>query len=134
MITTNQIYNYIEEVVNTSSRPVYTTSRDEPITEHFPACQIKLLDQVDDQRALPLSFATKAHVSSRVNFEVHVYSNKKNTALSEAREIMDDVELAFRQLSFIKIARLQMESINSTIVHLVARFTRNIADGDELQN
>ena len=131
MITENQIYTYVEEVVNTASRPVYCSSIKEPIPEELPSCMIGEIGRADLQNALPLSFARKETVSKRITFEVHVFSNKKNIALSEAREIMDDAELAFRQLHFVETMREPLSGNNTTLVHLVARFTRNIGDGDE---
>lgn len=132
MITPNQIYTYIEERVNTQTRPVYCSSIKEPIPEQLPSCQIGEIGRADLQTALPLSFATKPNVSQRLTYEVHVYSNKKNRALSEAREIMDDAELAFRQLHFVKTSREPIQGANTSIVHIVARFTRNVGDGDEI--
>lgn len=131
MITANEIYTYIEGVVNTTTRPVYCSSIKEPIPEQLPSCMIGEIGRADLQNALPLSFAKKETVSKRLTYEVHVFSNKKNTALSEAREIMDDAELAFRQLHFVETMREPIGGDNTTLVHLVARFTRNVGDGDE---
>lgn len=131
MITLNQIYDYVESAVNTEQRPVFCSSDLEPISDTFPACQIVSLNHTDIQNALPLSFADHETVSKRVEFEAHVFSNKQNRALTEAREIMDDVEIAFRQLWFIETACMQSDNVDPSIIHLVARFTRNICDGDE---
>lgn len=132
-ITVNEIYNYIEAAVNTTERPVYCASVVEPISAQFPACQIVEIDHPVHQRALPLSFAHKTAVTVRRDFEVHVFSNLKNRALSEARSIMEDVEIAFRQLSFIETMCRQTDNVDATVIHLVARFTRIVADGDELE-
>lgn len=131
MITVNQIYNYVEGQINLPNRPVYCASVDEPIPASFPACQIFELNHPQYVNATPLSFATKDSVSVRRDFEVHVFSNLKNKALSEARSIMNDVEVAFRQLSFIETACLQTDNADPNVINLVARFTRNICDGDE---
>lgn len=133
MITTNQIYSYIESQVNTAGRPVYCSSVSEPVTATFPACQITEIQHYYYRNALPLSFSKNETVSLQRDFEVHVYSNLKNKALSEARSIMDDVEIAFRQLSFIEIMCMQADNADQSIVHLVARFTRNIGDGDVIE-
>ena len=132
MITLNQVYDYIESAVNTVERPVFCSSVLEPIPDTFPACQILSLNHLDYQRTLPLSFAGHESVSRRMDFEAHVFSNKKNLALSEAREIMDDVEIAFRQLWFVETSCMQSDNVDPSIIHMVARFTRNVGDGDEL--
>lgn len=134
MIRVNQIYDYVESQINLPDRRVYCSSVDEPIPASFPACQIFELSHAQYQNATPLAFASKEHVSVRRNFEVHVFSNLKNKALSEARSIMDDVEIAFRQLSFIETTCMQTDNADPNVVNLVARFTRNIGDGDEIIN
>lgn len=133
MIGINQIYSYIEEKVNLPGRGVYCSSIDEPVPSQFPACQIFELSHSQYRRATPLSFADKDSVSVRRDFEVHVFSNKKNRAVSEARIIMDDVENAFRQLSFIETTCLKASHSEPGVIKLVARFTRNIGDGDEMK-
>ena len=134
MLSANQIYNYIENAVNTQERPVYCSSVNEPIGSVFPACQISELTHVFDQRSLPLSFAKHETTTLRREYEVHVFSNLKNQGLSEARSIMDDVEIAFKQLSFIETACTQTDNADPNVIHLVARFTRTIGDGDEIDN
>lgn len=132
-ISTNQIYDYVVRDIS-QGRTVYCSSRQEPISSsnRFPAVEIVELDHPVYQRALPLSFGTKESVSARRDFEVHVYSNLKNGALAQAREIMTDIETAFRALWFIETSCIQTPNADPTIIQLVARFTRNICDGDTL--
>jgi hypothetical protein len=81
---------------------------------------------------LPLTFGQHETVSLRRDFEAHVFSNLKNGALSEARDIMSDVETAFREMYFVETYCGQTTNADPQVIHLVARFTRNIGDGDAL--
>lgn len=132
MITINQIYDYVESAVNTPDRPVYCASIDEPVPPMYPACQIGEIDHSQIRAATTIRFYAADSVSVRRDFEAHVYSNKKNGALTEARDIMTDVEDAFRSIGFIETFCGQAGTNDPAVVQIVARFTRNIADGDTL--
>ena len=133
MVTINQIYDTIVNQI-TQDRQLYCSSTLEPVSaaDHFPACQIVEMNHPIVQTALPLNFQTKSEVTLRRDFEAHVFSNLKNGALSQAREIMSDVEIAFLQIGFIETACTQSDNADPSVIHLVARFTRNICDGDSL--
>lgn len=132
MISVNQIYSYVEAEVNTDERPVYCASRLEPLPPQFPSVQITEMNHRAIQGALPLNFGTHDGVSVTRDFEVHVFSNLKNNALSEARSIMDDVEVAFRKMWFIETYCGQANNADPSVIHMVARFTRNFGDNDPL--
>lgn len=132
-VTINQIYNTIVTAI-TQDRQLYCSSKLEPVSaaDHFPACQIVEVNHPNVQAALPLNFQTKANVTVRRDFEAHVFSNLKNGALSQAREIMDDVEVAFRTIGFIETACIQSDNADPSVIHMVGRFTRDLCDGDTL--
>lgn len=131
-VTINQIYDYVEQNVNRMYRPVRCSSVIEPVRSEFPACEIVEINHYQAPNVMPLDFGEHGTTSLRVDFEVHVFSNHGNTALTEARSIMDDVEYAFRQLYFTETSCLRSDNADATVVHLVARFTRLICDGDVL--
>lgn len=132
MISINQIYSYVEAQVNTVERPVYCASRLEPIPPQFPSVQITEMNHRAIRSALPLNFGSHEDVSLQRDFEVHVYSNLKNGALTEARSIMTDVETAFREMYFIETYCGQANNADPSVIHMVARFTRNFGDADPL--
>ena len=131
MITRDEIYNYVESQVNISGRPVYCASRLEPVPEFFPACFITENDHFPRRDAIALDFSDE---QVERHFEVHVHSNLVNGALSEAHDIMSDVEAAFREMYFIETYCGQTNNLDPTVVHLVARFTRLIGGADTLNN
>lgn len=132
MITVNQIYTAVEAEVNTTERPVYCASRLEPVPPQFPSVQIVEMNHYPIRNALPLNFGEHEDVSLRRDFEAHVFSNLKNNALSEARAIMEDVEVAFRKMYFVETYCGQANNADPAVIHMVARFTRNIGDADPL--
>ena len=132
MISVNQIYSYVEAEVNTQERPVYCASRLEPLPPQFPSVQIVEMSHYPIRSALPLNFGAHEEVSMTRDFEVHVFSNLKNGALTEARSIMTDVETAFRELYFIETYCGQANNLDPSVIHMVARFTRNFGDSDPL--
>ena len=132
MISVNRIYAYVEAEVNTVERPVYVASRLEPLPPQFPSVQIVEINHRELRNALPLNFGAHDELSVTRDFEAHVFSNLKNGALTEARSIMTDVEVAFRKMYFIETYCGQANNDDPSVVHIVARFTRNFGDNDPL--
>ena len=132
MISANQIYSYVEAELTALRPDLYCASRLEPVPPNFPSVEIVEINHPQIQRTLPLTFGQHETVSLRRDFEAHVFSNLKNGALSEARDIMSDVETAFREMYFVETYCEQTTNADPQVIHLVARFTRNIGDGDAL--
>lgn len=132
MISVNQIYSYVEAELTALRPGLYCASRLEPVPPNFPSVEIVEINHQPIQRTLPLTFGQHETVSLRRDFEAHVFSNLKNGALSEARDIMSDVETAFREMYFVETYCGQTTNADPQVIHLVARFTRNIGDGDAL--
>lgn len=132
MISVNQIYSYVVAELTASRPDLYCASRLEPVPPNFPSVEIVEMGHQNINRVLPLNFGEHETTSLRRDFEVHVFSNLKNGALSEARDIMDDVETAFREMYFVETYCGQTNNADPQVIHMVARFTRNICDGDTL--
>ncbi len=132
MVSVNQIYTYIEAELTRERPDLYCASRLEPLPPQFPSVEIVEMNHLPVSRALPLNFGEHDTVSLRRDIEVHVFSNLKNGALSEARDIMDDVESAFRSIYFVETFCGQSTNADPQVIHMVARFTRNIGDSDPL--
>lgn len=132
MITINQIYSNVESHLNRLYRPLYVSSKLEPLPPEFPSVQITEINHFQIRSAIPLSFTQKNDLSIRRDIEAHVYSNLVNEALTEARDIMTEVEEIFREMGFIETYCGQTNNIDPSVVHLVGRFTRDFGDSDPL--
>lgn len=130
MVSINQIYDTIESAVNLVGRPVYCASKREPIPESFPACYIVEDDHSFIRSAIPLNFSDAPLTR---NFSVEVYSSLTNGALTEAREIMDDVEEVMMQLGFIETYCGQTNNADPSVTRIVGRFTRVFGANDPLE-
>lgn len=129
MITVNQIYSYIEAAVNTVERPVYCAAVRVIAPNSFPACYI-----VEDNHSFVRQNVTINLNDTPLtrNFTVEVFSNKRVNPLSEARDIMDDVEIAMKQLGFVETFCGQVDNADPSIIRIVGRFTRVIGDSDTI--
>lgn len=129
MVSRNQIYTYVEEEINTLSRPVYCASILEPIPKSFPACFIVEINHYPSRSNIELDFNDEQLVR---DFEVHTFSARMNDALTEAMDIMGDVETAMKEIGFIETYCGQANNIDPTVVHVVARFTRIFGGEDTI--
>ena len=127
--TRNAIYSYIEGKVNTISRPVYCTSLYEPVMPIFPACYIIETDHHRVRQNVDLNNTVD---SMELNWEVQVFVNSENGALSDCYGIMEDAEIAFEELGFIESYCEQVSNIDTSIYRVVARFSRIVGDEDEM--
>lgn len=130
MIKINQIYSYVESAINTEYRPVFCSAVRVDAPASFPACYIVEDNHSFIQRNTTINLTDTPLTR---NFTVEVFSNKRVKALTEAREIMDDVEIAMKQLGFIETFCGQVDNIDPTIVRIVGRFNRVCGDNDTIE-
>lgn len=127
--TRNGIYDYVADAVNTLDRPVYCVGVYEPTPSEFPCAYIHTTDHRPSRGAVTLSFTDEQLIDS---WEVQVFSNLTDGALSEAYDIIADVETAFKQLYFIETYCSQVQNIDPSVTRVVARFTRVYGDNDQM--
>ena len=127
MISRIDIYDYVASAVDTVARPVYCNARLEVVPESFPACYIVETGSSSEGVNYTLDFTDE---QVRRDFEVQVFSNLENEALSQAESIMDDVRAAFRRLYFIESFVGKIDNIDPTVVRMVGRFHRVIGGND----
>lgn len=127
--THDAIYNYIADAIDTDSRHIYCVGVYEPTPSEFPCAYIHETDHRPAQNAVTLGFTDDQAIKS---WEVQVFSNLTDGALTEAYDIMDDVEIAFKQLYFIETYCSQVQNIDPSVVRVVARFTRVVGDNDPM--
>ena len=130
MITRNDIYDYAERKVNTTDRPVYCSSRYEPIPEVFPACFMYEIGKMDIRDNVNLSFTEYV---KNVTWEVQVFANNTDDAITTANGVMDSVEEAFRDMKFLETFCSEMTNGDPSIYRMVARFERVICGSDEIE-
>lgn len=129
MITRHEIFNKLATDVNTTSRPVYITSRFEPVWDSFPAVYATETSHRDVKRYVNLDYTD---VVKEVTWEVQVFSNKQVGAIDEAHGIMIDIETSFREMKFIETYCAETPYNDRTVYRVVARFERVIAHADTL--
>ena len=127
MISPHYIYNYIEEAVNLQDRPVYCASRYEIVPPSFPAAYLSEINRYD-RGAINLKRTDRMKF---VTWEAQVFSNKTTGAVDEAREIMEDIDIAMAHLGFTQTYCQPIENADPTIYRLIGRWNRLIGDGDE---
>ena len=127
--TRNGIYTAVEGAVNLTSRPVYCTSRREPVPESFPAFHLYELGHQDIRSSVTLKSTDEAKT---VQFEAQVFSNLTHGAQDEAFDIMEDAEAALKRLGFMETFCSPIENADPSIFRIVARFERVIGSGDEM--
>lgn len=127
--THDGIYTYVESRINTESRPVYCTGDYEPTPSEFPCVYIHETDHRPMRNAVQFNFEDEQRIES---WEVQVFSNLTDGALEEAREIMADAEVAFRQLFFIETMCAERPNIDTSVKRIIATFTRVIGSGDQM--
>ena len=129
MISRVDIYDYVEQRVNTENRPVYCSSRLETVPEFFPACYIVETQSNSQAMDYTLDFTDE---QVRKDFEVQVFSAKQNGALAETESIMADVRTAMRELYFIENFVGRIENADPTVMRMVGRFHRVIGGADQM--
>ena len=127
--TRNSIYTYIADAINTNNRPVYCVGVYEPTPSEFPCAYIPETEHRPSRDAVTLTFTDEQLLDS---WEVQVFSNLTDGALSEAYDIIADVEIAFKQLYFIETVCSQVQNIDPSVIRVVARFTRVYGDNDQM--
>lgn len=127
MITRNEIYTYIRNAVLASNNKVYVTARYVPKPPSFPACYIHEIDRDIPLQNIQLDYQD---VQWESVYEVQVASAKRNTAASEAYDIMDVVRQAFNNLYFREFSETNIDTGDS--VTIIGRFRRIIGGGDQI--
>lgn len=128
-MTRNAIYTYVADAVNTEERPVYCSSRYEPVPEYFPALYLAETSRRDVQRYVTLKFDEDVH---EVTWEAQVFSNSANDAVNETHTIMDDVYAAFREMNFMQTFCAEIPDTDPSIYRMVARFERIIGGANTI--
>lgn len=123
----NAIYTYVRNAVLASYSGCYVTARYVPKPPSFPACYIHEIDRNRPIQNIQLDFQD---VQWESVYEVQIASAKRNTAASEAYDIMDVVRQAFNNLYFREFSETNIDTGDS--VTIIGRFRRTIGGGDQI--
>lgn len=123
------VYTYMRNALVASHSGIYVTSRREPVTKQFPAVRLAEVNRTRTQQYATLANDDDQYVSI---FEAEVFSNKKNTALSEAYKVLDTVENAFKRLGYFETFCEPLDNADPSVVRILARFTKQIGKGDNI--
>ena len=128
-ITRNEIYTYVVEAVDTTARPVYCSTRLEPVTETFPALYLAETGRRDIRQYTTLAFDDNVQ---EVTWEAQVFSNDTSDGVEETHNIMQDVRDAFRDLKFMMTFCSEIPNNDPSVYRMVARFSRVIGGANKI--
>lgn len=119
----NQIYTRIvtalrSEITNIKCKGITTYS-----PEEFPMACIEEADNFANRDTRD-SGSNENHAN--VMYEVNVYSNKANTAKSEAKKILGIIDDEFNAMGFTRTVRTVMPMNDAQIIRIVARYQATI--------
>jgi len=127
MITRTDIYDRVREAILADFPNAYTTSRMVAKPAAFPAILIHEIDRNRPVRNVQLDFED---VQWESVFEVQIVSAKKNTASTEAYEIMDIARKTMSNLYYREFSETNID--NGDTYTIIGRFRRIIGGGDTL--
>ena len=125
----NAIYTRIVNAIKTEFPNAYFTSRLVASPAKFPACYIHEIDRNRPIQNTQLDFQDVQYESV---YEIQVVSNKRNTAASEAYDIMDLAREAFSSLYYREFSEANVDRGDTFTI--IGRFRRVIGGGDEMPN
>lgn len=123
----NAVYNRIREAIKTDFPDTYCTSRYVAKPSTFPAC---FIHEIDNYRPIEFTQLDFEDVQWESAFEIQVVSNKKNTAASEAYNIMNTAKAAFSKLYYREFSETNIDTGDTFTI--VGRFRRRIGGGDTM--
>ena len=125
----NGIFDYVKRSILASHSEAYVTSRREPIPRAFPCVEIRQFNKNRQINAVTLDMKDRQYITI---FEVQIFSNSQNSALSEAYALEETVETAFNNLGYRVTFCQPIDNIDPSIFRIIARFERVIGMGDIL--
>ena len=98
----------------------------------FPAVTVMETNSVPVRR---MNTDENSEFCTRLYYEVNIYSNKQDTARSEAREIAKTVDAAMKTLKFYRTMMHELPAQDRTITRLYLRYeviVREIVNGNDI--
>lgn len=125
----NAVYTRIVKAVKATYSGIYYSGMLEPVPASLPAIFVREIGYTT-----PVDYETLAVDSNQwqSTFEVQVYSNKANDAISEAYGIMEIVKTTFKTLGYICDMLEPMQNVDTSVYRLIGRWHRQIGGADVL--
>lgn len=127
--THNAIYTFVESKVLNAYPDTYVASVYEPIVPHFPVVFIREIGNQHNSTAVTMSGVQGVRTST---YEVQIQSNSKDTPLTEAYSLLNEVTDAFVQLFYILESVNVLEDGSNGLFRLRASFRRVIGSADQM--
>lgn len=125
----SKIFTIIANAVKKSFPKAYVSGSYVNRPARFPHVSIIEKDNYDPSEMLD---SRDTQRFADVVYEINVYSNKKGTAKSECREIMDAIGDVMYRMNFLRMSMSPVPNLeNATIYRLVARY-RARTDGSRI--
>lgn len=125
--TRDAIFDYVANKVNAFSADAIVTSKRLRVAPSFPAVELRQVDKSRTRQNITLDFSDKQNV---LMFEAQVFCDDASGGLTQCYAIMEEIESAFNDLYFIESTCGEVENESPEISRVVARFSRQIGDGD----
>lgn len=123
--TRNAVYNYVSDAIHGAFPSSNCTSRFVRKPSAYPTCYIH---EIDNYRPLDSTQLDFEDVQWESAFEIQIISNKKDTAASEAYDILSTAKAAFGRLFYREVSEHTVDRTETFTV--IARFRRKIGGGD----
>ena len=127
----SNVFNIVSSAIrNKFGKDTYIAAERVYAPSRFPCVWIVEMDAYPEQRYTAIDFSDE---QARSVFEVQVFSNLKNGAMSQAEKMMDCAEKAFRSLGYRMTSCSTVDNAaDFSIKRKAARFTRIIGGGDDI--
>ena len=135
MVSSNEIFSKVSKEIKAFTKEKYNTDcyvvgERVYAPSMFPCVWVVEMDALSERNAETLDFVD---VQRRSNYEVQIYSNLTKGATLQTKAIADEMWTLFKSLGFRCITSQPIDNgADETIKRHVMRFTRFIADGDEI--
>ena len=91
------------------------------------------IEQIDDYVISSRSTAQSINNASRITFEINVFSNLKDSAKTQCKEIMNSISIWLADIGFTRIMNQPAPNLaDATISRRVARFTADVIQTKEI--
>lgn len=125
----NAVYTRIRNAVKAEYSDAYVTGVIAAVPSKSPAVMVQEVSLYNNPEAQTIGYTQGVRTST---FEVHVFSNKANTGMTECYNIMETVKAAFVKLGYLHTTQTIAEDGTDSKYRLVARFRRVIGEADEM--
>lgn len=122
----NVIFDKASKLLETKFTGITVESTYNPTPSSFPFVSIEEQDNFVYDRTSTLD---ELENHCEVMYQVDVYSNRKDTAKSEAKKIANYIDEVFNGLKFTRIVKAYTPNVDRSIFRITMRYTAVISAG-----